>query len=470
MLPMRLCQLMVVLCIAATPVLARADHGTRLSTDAIAALIDAAEPGDTVVVPPGVYHGHLIVRKSVALDGRGQVTIDGGGEGTVVQLLRRDVTMRGFTVRGSGSGVDREPAAIRGERGVFVIEDNRIEDALYGIDLREASGSVIRRNIVHGKDLDPGRRGDGIRTWWSHETTITDNEVHDSRDIVLWYSSNMVIARNTVTGSRYGLHFMYSHDTELTENLLEGNSVGIYLMYSNNITVRANTMINNRGASGYGLGLKDCDNIEITQNALLANRVGVYIDNSPSSIDSTGIFESNLLAYNETGVLATPNTHNNVFTENALIDNEEQVGVHGRGNLNANAFSRDERGNFWSDYAGFDRDGDGIGDLPYEPRSLFESLVAREPNLRFLIHSPAQQAIEFTARAMPDLRPDPKFIDPHPLSSQPVFEIASSTADGSGSMMALLSIILVCSSGGLTWFVYRDRSTLRAITQETEPT
>ncbi|MGP1346113.1 MAG: nitrous oxide reductase family maturation protein NosD [Phycisphaerales bacterium] len=461
----QLVALLIGLCLAGS---AHCDSpGTQpLSTDAIKALIDAAEPGDTIVVPAGVYHGHLVVRKAVVLEGNGKVTIDGGGEGTVVQLLRHDITMRGFTVRGSGSGVDREPAAIRGERGVFIIEDNRIEDALYGIDIREAPGSIIRRNIIRGKDMEPGRRGDGIRTWWSHEAIITDNEVRDSRDIVLWYSSDLTIARNRVTGSRYGLHFMYSNDTELIDNMLTNNSVGMYLMYSNNITVRNNTLINNRGASGYGLGLKDCDAITIIDNALMANRVGVYIDNSPSSMDSTGLFGGNVFAYNETGALATPNTHSNVFTSNAFVENEEQVGVHGRGSLHANAFSRGGKGNFWSDYAGFDRNGDGIGDLAYEPRSLFESLVAREPNLRFLIHSPAQQAIEFTARAMPDLRPEPKLTDPHPLATQPVFEFVEISTGGSRSSMLVLALLLVGSAGGLTWLVCRERSVLSAVTQE----
>lgn len=442
------------------PLFATSDGPVR-SVDEIHRLIDESEPGATILVPAGVYEGNLVVRNSVTLDGQGQAIIDGLGEGTVVLLLAPDSGFRRFTVRGSAEGVDREPAGIRAETGPVIIEHNIVEDALFGIDIRESPDSIIRHNTVRGKDLEQGRRGDAIRTWWSHGAQVLDNSVTDARDIVLWYSSDMTIARNTITRSRYGLHFMYSHDTIVEQNLLNGNSVGIYLMYSNGITVRDNVMNNNRGASGYGLGLKDCDDIRIERNGFLANRVGVYIDNSPSSMDSTGLFEGNLLAYNETGVLATPNTHDNVFTDNAFLENEEQVGVHGRGTLHANAFAKDGHGNFWSDYAGFDRDGDGIGDLPYEAQSLFESLIAREPNLRFLVHSPAQQAVEFTARALPELRPEPKFSDPSPLTSRPEFTFAVAAPGGSDRGMLLVALLLGGGATALTWLVSRDGALAR---------
>jgi nitrous oxidase accessory protein len=215
-------------------------------------------------------------------------------------------------------------------------------------------------------------------------------------------------------------------------------------------------MRGNRGASGYGIGLKDCDAIVVEDNALLANRVGIYIDNSPSSVDSEGLIAGNMIAFNEIGVLATPHTHDNVVTGNAFVENEEQVSIHGRGSLSANEFSRDGTGNFWSDYAGFDRDGDGRGDLPYEPRSLFESLLAREPNLRFFLHSPAQSAIEFTARAFPDLRPEPKLVDRSPLTRPPAVKVAGAGNRTGGARMAALGMMLLLGAGGTVRWLSRD--------------
>lgn len=385
----------------------------------VEAMIDAAEAGAVIQVPAGIYTGNLVIDKPITLEGAGRAVFDAQGEGTVIEIRAEDVVVRGCTVRASASSVTGEPAGIRVLAGSATIEDNVLEDVLFGIDLREAPDSIIRNNTIFGKNLEPGRRGDGIRLWWSHECVIEDNVVYHVRDMVFWYSERLSIARNRVVDSRYGLHFMYSHDTTLADNDLESNSVGIYLMYSNHIRLVANTMSNNRGASGYGIGLKDCDDIVVESNALLANRVGVYVDNSPSSVDSTGLFEGNLFAFNEIGFVATPNTHDNVFTDNTFVENEEQVGVHGRGDLGNNTFSRDGVGNYWSNYAGFDLDNDGIGDLAYEPRSLFSSMLTHEPNLRLFVHSPAQQAIELAARVMPELRPRPLLVDAAPLTRQP---------------------------------------------------
>ncbi len=432
------------------------------STDEIHAMIERAEPGDTIRVPGAVYIGNLVISKPVTLDGSDGVVIDARGEGSVIEVRARGVTVRSLTVRASGSSVTGEPAGIRVSAPNATIEHNTIEDALFGIDLRQSSDSIVRSNRIACKDMEPGRRGDGIRLWWSHNCVIEDNTVRGSRDMVFWYSENLRVSRNTVSDSRYGLHFMYSHDTVLEGNDLHSNSVGVYLMYSNRITLRDNRMRNNRGASGYGIGLKDCDDIVITNNALLANRVGVYLDNSPSSVDSTGVFESNMIAFNEIGLLATPNTHDNVFTNNAFIENEEPAATHGRGRLMLNEFSRDGSGNYWSDYAGFDLDRDGVGDVVYEPRSLFGAMLAREPNLRLFVHSPAQQAIEFTARALPELRPESTLIDPAPLASPPGIEISISAASRSGLRMGVVAIALILIAGACTAILGADHGS-RAI-------
>lgn len=415
----------------------------------VAELIDNASDGETVTIPNGIYEGNLVIRKPIVIDGTtGKVVFDGLGDGTVIEILAPGTTLRGCTIRNSGQDVTGEPAAIRVIAAEVTIADNTIEDALFGIDLRESPDAIIRGNTIEGKDLEAGRRGDGIRLWWSHGCVVEDNTVTTSRDMVFWYSENLRITRNTVNDSRYGLHFMYSHGSVLAENDLHGNSVGVYLMYSDGITLRDNRMRDNRGASGYGIGLKDCDNITITNNALLANRVGLYIDNSPSSMDSTGLLNLNMIAFNEVGLLATPNTHDNVFTRNAFIENEEPAATHGRGRLTLNTFAQDGVGNYWSEYAGFDLDADGIGDVQFEPQSLFGAMLANEPNLRLFIHSPAQQAVEFTARALPELRPESTLVDPAPLASPPKIDLAISPQNGSGLRMGLLSAVLLLFAGG----------------------
>tara|TARA_R110000782_G_scaffold13976_25_gene41125 strand:+ start:24360 stop:25751 length:1392 start_codon:yes stop_codon:yes gene_type:complete len=436
-----------ILALLAAPAPAGIEPARRPASE-VAAMIEAAEPGAVLALPAAVFEGNLVIRKPVVIDGRAGTVFDGLGRGTVIEVLAPGVTLRNCTIRASGQDVTGEPSAVRVIAANATIERNTIADALFGIDLREAPDAIIRGNTISGKDLDPGRRGDGIRLWWSHGCLVENNTVRDSRDMVFWYSEDLRITGNNVSGSRYGLHFMYSHGSVLEANILDGNSVGVYLMYSNGITLRDNRMRNNRGASGYGIGLKDCDEITIVRNALLANRVGVYVDNSPSSIGSTGLFEANLIAFNEIGLLATPNTHDNVFTGNAFVENEEPAATHGRGRLASNTFSRDGVGNYWSEYAGFDLDADGIGDVVYEPQSLFGAMLANEPNLRLFVHGPAQQAIEFTSRALPELRPESTLIDPFPLASAPELVLAMPASGRRALPMALLAASLVAAVAG----------------------
>src|SRR5690606_28585564 len=97
------------------------------------------------------------------------------------------------------------------------------------------------------------------------------------------------------------------------------------------------------------------------------------------------------------------------------VENMQQVAIQSGGQFGGNRFAVNGRGNYWSDYRGFDLDGDGVGDMPYHAENLFESLMDREPMLRMFVYSPAQQAIDLAARAFPIMQPEPKVTDESPL-------------------------------------------------------
>jgi nitrous oxidase accessory protein len=389
------------------------------------AALAAAQPGDTIVVPPGTYPGPLVVDVSgLTLEGQGWPVIDGQGLGDVITITAPDVTVRGLVIRHSGDSLDRENAGITGTAPRLTIEDNRLEDVLFGIYLKEAPGSVVRRNQVGGKDLDIGRRGDGIRLWYSQDSLVEANHVRDSRDVVMWFSPNMVIRGNTVENGRYGLHFMFSDNQLLEHNVLRRNSVGAFLMYGYGLTMRNNLMIDNNGPSGYGVGLKDVDYVVAEGNRFINNRIGVYVDNSPREADSTVAFRDNLLAYNEIGIELLPLVQRNIYTGNVFQENSEQVAIAGGGELRGNHWSWEGLGNFWSDYAGFDADGDRIGDITYQSKSLYENLLDKYPELRLFQLSPATDAIDLAARAFPIFQPRAKMVDEHPLMAPPALPAA----------------------------------------------
>ncbi len=384
------------------------------------ALIQAAPVGARIVLPAGTYAGPIVIDRPLTVESEEGAMIVGTGEGSVVTIAADDVTLRGLTVRGSGISNDTEDAGVSATGRNLVIEDNTLTDVLFGIYLRQSPGSIVRGNEVGAKDLEPGRRGDGIRLWESAGSTVERNAVDGGRDLVMWYSNGLVVRDNTVTNGRYGLHFMYSDDVVVEGNRLSGNSVGAFLMYSRRFTFVDNHVSGNNGPSGYGLGLKDIDGAEVHDNTFVENRIGVYLDNSPTSPDVRQHFTGNVFAYNDVGVTLLPSVRRNVFSENAFVDNREQVARQGDGVLRDNIWTIDGRGNYWSDYAGYDADQNGIGDIHYRIEDLFAQVTDERPDLRLLSETPAAKVVDAAAKAFPTMRPDPKVIDDAPLVQPPM--------------------------------------------------
>jgi nitrous oxidase accessory protein len=126
-------------------------------------------------------------------------------------------------------------------------------------------------------------------------------------------------------------------------------------------------------------------------------------------------FRGNVFAYNDVALGLMPSVRNNQFTGNSFFDNVEQVAVFGGGDLRGNGFTVDGVGNYWSDYRGYDADGNGVGDVTHKSQSLFENLMDREPRLRLFLFSPAQQAVELASRAFPVVKPRLRATDTAPL-------------------------------------------------------
>jgi nitrous oxidase accessory protein len=387
------------------------------------AAIANAQPGDVIDVPAGKYAGPLTIDKSLTLVGHDQPIVSGDKTGTVITINAADVTISGFVVENSGIEPDQNHSAIFANKSPrTILRDNEIRQALFGIYLADSPDSTIQNNIVYGNtQLDMGRRGDGLRLWESGGTLIEGNQVLEARDVVLWYSKDLIIRNNVMRGGRYGIHFMYCQSAHIESNIFTDNSVGIFLMYSDNLVIKHNIFEHNRGPSGYGLGFKDNDGAVVEENLFLDNRVGIFIDNSPLTPDATGLFAHNALSYNDIGIAFLPSTRGNTFTNNTFGENQEQVAIQGGGTIHGNQWSLNGRGNYWNDYAerGYDADGDGVGDVAYESDRLFESLMDTESSLRYFTYSPAVQAIEFAARTFPIARPVPKLKDDYPLMTPP---------------------------------------------------
>jgi nitrous oxidase accessory protein len=374
-------------------------------------LVDATPGGGTLTPPPGTYAGPVVVNRPMTIDGAEQVTIDGGGTGTLIVLATDGATLKGLRLRNSGSSHNDLDSGVQ-VRGRFnVIRDNTIEDCLFGVDLQQSRNNIVRHNRISSKAVDLGVRGDAVRLWYSFDNQITDNEVRHSRDIVVWYSRDNLIARNDTRGGRYSLHFMYSQTNRVEDNRFEDNGVGIFLMYSDGVEVRRNIIARAQGTTGVGIGFKETSDVTIEDNQILYCATGLYLDVSPYQPDTENRIRNNLIAYNGVGVRWLNDWQGNRFTGNRFVGNISQLVVEDGKGAARNLWE----GNLWDDYEGFDRDRDGTGDRPYELYAYADRLWMDVPAAQFFKGTPLLETLDFLERLAPFSPPRLMVRDARPL-------------------------------------------------------
>ena len=168
------------------------------------------------------------------------------------------------------------------------------------------------------------------------------------------------------------------------------------------------------GPAAYGLLLKDSDDVFIVRNRFIHNATGLFFDGAPQSRGARVDVWGNLIARGDVGIALQPLSQRIRFWDNAFIGNRTPVQILGTGTAEGNEWSVDGRGNYWDD-AAYDRDGDGISDIPYRLDSTYEALADRHPVLAFFDGTPGPDALDAAARLFPIFAPRPRLVDPHPL-------------------------------------------------------
>jgi len=233
------------------------------------------------------------------------------------------------------------------------------------------------------------------------DNEIVDNTISDVRDVVVWYSESNRISGNSVARSRYALHFMYSKKNIVEDNHYFENMVGVFLMYSDGVELRNNRIAHCHGVTAMGIGFKESSNVLVEGNTIMDCAKAIYLDISPYEPDTTNRFVGNRFGYNGVGVLFHSDWHGNVFRNNDFEGNFTQVAVRGGGSAVRHVWSD----NYWEDYEGFDRDGDGYGDSPYELYAYADRLWVDLPHLAFFRGSPLFEMIDFLDRLAPFTNP-----------------------------------------------------------------
>ncbi|MEO8875312.1 MAG: NosD domain-containing protein, partial [Polyangiaceae bacterium] len=155
--------------------------------------------------------------------------------------------------------------------------------------------------------------------------------------------------------------------------------------------------------------------VSVEDDWIVANTTGIYLDRTPRDVSKPVVFDHNVLALNDVAVRFLSSQDGLTFTSNDFHQNVETAVVEGGGDALGSTFS----GNHFSDYEGYDLNGDGVGDVPFELRVVDGGLTDAHPQVRFFQGTAALNLFDAIARAVPVLASRSILVDRTPSMNPP---------------------------------------------------
>ena len=396
------------LCVLLSPVMIVNAWGTELLVrpgDSITAAIARAQAGDTITVTRGRYEENLLIDKPLTLKGLDRPTINSALKGDTIRITSPDVTIENLIIADSGDDLTAQNDGIYIQPGAdrVTVRNCDIAYSLFGLWIEGVKDVRIIGNLITGKrDYPSAQRGNGIQLYNTTGAHIEGNHISFARDgIYVDVSHHAIFRKNRIHDTRYGTHYMNSYYNVWEDNDVYRNRGGLALMETRNQIVRNNRAWDN---SDHGIMLRTIQDSTIENNIVAGNQRGMFIYDAEYNV-----LRNNLVVDNDVGVHLWAGSINNQVENNDFVNNRQQIRY---------VSTRDEKwgaegGNYWSNYVGWDRNGDGRGDVPYEANDIVDQLVWRMPVVKLLMNSPALQTLRLVAQQFPLLRA-PSIVDPRP--------------------------------------------------------
>ncbi|MBX5327171.1 MAG: right-handed parallel beta-helix repeat-containing protein [Candidatus Bathyarchaeia archaeon] len=324
--------------------------------------VNAASPGDTIIVANGTYKERVIIDKPLRLVGenRSNTIIDASRGAYAVKITSNDVTVSGFTLKNTST----DPFVAWG--GVWLnnvsnvtIANCTVTQNLHAVWFNTTQNNVFRGNEFANntydfgffgelpryfvQDIDSSNTVNGKPIYWlvkQNDVTVpsdagmvaavnsTNIRVKDlvlgrnGRSVLFVSTNNSLVENVTATDSEFGIYLLYSYNNTVRNNRVSNSpQYGITLTSSNGNTVRNN----NVSHAGYNLKL-----VTSHQNKIIGNTLTNSTDFYGLMLDAgclNNTISDNVIRFNAwAGVAFDDQSRWNLFARNLVEYNKGSTG------------------------------------------------------------------------------------------------------------------------------------------------
>jgi nitrous oxidase accessory protein NosD len=373
----------------------------------------AAPANTTVVVPEGTYRvDEVTVDRPLTIRGAGEGThLVGDGNGSVLRVTAPAVAVVDLRISGIGANLTSESVPVDEEAWDYQIQQGyafapagvemqnasgslvagvAIETPAHGVVVRESDDTVVTDVTVDGADVwDEGFMGTiAIQS----RILVQDSEFVGGRDAVyLHRGHDSVVRGNRMAGMRFGVHEMYTDGVLVADNDIRDTNAGVVVMTDPSATAIVGNDVRDseRGVDISGVAQY------VAGNVLAFNEVGIRVGGQRSLV------ERNVVAYNDVGAKASALVPSNRVVANDFAANDRPVDAR-VGPLHI--WGGDRRGNYWAGAPGYDSDGDGTLDRPFDPSGRLDQVAGHAAGGPTLARAPAVGLLRSLREVTPGLR------------------------------------------------------------------